>query len=223
MVFEKFKDDDGIVLLLVGSFSPLTYMHLRLLEIARDHSVENVIGGLISPVGNYYRKPGLIHARHRVKMCQMAVENSNWIDVDVFESEFPGIVSTSNLLVNIEQRIGEFFHRSIKIRLVMGADMLFTFADAALWDPVDVQSIICKHGITVIERDTSCELIKEFIDEYLGECAHKIQIIRQLVQNNISSTLLRGLIGMRQSIRYLTEDSVIEYISQENLYKAASE
>lgn len=51
-----------------GSFSPITYMHLRMFEMAMDHCAQKrfeIVGGYLSPVGDAYKKRGLASAVHR--------------------------------------------------------------------------------------------------------------------------------------------------------------
>ncbi|XP_059018771.1 nicotinamide/nicotinic acid mononucleotide adenylyltransferase 3 isoform X6 [Mustela lutreola] len=80
-----------VVLLACGSFNPITNMHLRLFEVARDHlhqtGMYQVIGGIISPVNDHYRKQGLVAAHHRVAMARLALQTSDWVRVDPWESE----------------------------------------------------------------------------------------------------------------------------------------
>lgn len=45
-----------------------------------------VIKGIISPVGDAYKKKGLISANHRVAMAKLATKNSDWVEVDDWES-----------------------------------------------------------------------------------------------------------------------------------------
>jgi len=52
-----------IVLVACGSFSPITYLHLRMFEMAKDfikHSGENfeLVGAYFSPVSDHYKKRG---------------------------------------------------------------------------------------------------------------------------------------------------------------------
>uniref|UniRef100_A0A670YIP5 Nicotinamide-nucleotide adenylyltransferase n=2 Tax=Pseudonaja textilis TaxID=8673 RepID=A0A670YIP5_PSETE len=79
-----------VILLACGSFNPITNMHLRLFELARDHLQETgkykVVKGIISPVGDAYLKKGLISASHRLTMARLATENSDWLEVDDWES-----------------------------------------------------------------------------------------------------------------------------------------
>lgn len=46
-----------------------------------------VIGGIISPVSDNYRKKDLAAAHHRVAMVRLALQTSDWIRVDPWESE----------------------------------------------------------------------------------------------------------------------------------------
>ncbi|XP_051981028.1 nicotinamide/nicotinic acid mononucleotide adenylyltransferase 1-like isoform X1 [Xyrauchen texanus] len=95
---EKIK----VVLLACGSFNPITNMHLRMFELARDHLEDTgryiVVKGIISPVGDSYKKKGLIDACHRLKMARLATENSSWITVDDWESQQPEWVETAKVV-----------------------------------------------------------------------------------------------------------------------------
>lgn len=88
---DKMKSRIPVVLLACGSFNPITNMHLRLFEVARDHlhqtGMYKVIGGIISPVNDNYRKKDLVAAHHRVAMARLALQTSDWIRVDPWESE----------------------------------------------------------------------------------------------------------------------------------------
>lgn len=67
----KMDDPDKTPLLLVacGSFSPITFLHLRMFEMAADYAKAGndfeLIGGYLSPVSDAYRKAGLASADHR--------------------------------------------------------------------------------------------------------------------------------------------------------------
>ena len=58
-----------LVLVACGSFSPVTYLHLRMFEMAKDYVRQNtefeVVGGYLSPVSDMYKKQGLLSAHHR--------------------------------------------------------------------------------------------------------------------------------------------------------------
>ena len=60
---------EPIVLVACGSFSPVTYLHLRMFEMAKDYVRQStnfeIVGGYLSPVSDQYNKPGLLSAHHR--------------------------------------------------------------------------------------------------------------------------------------------------------------
>lgn len=68
---KRLSDPDKIPVILVacGSFSPITYAHLRMFEMAQDYVRQEtnfeVVGGYMSPVGDGYKKPGLLNASRR--------------------------------------------------------------------------------------------------------------------------------------------------------------
>ncbi|XP_075821028.1 nicotinamide/nicotinic acid mononucleotide adenylyltransferase 3 isoform X2 [Microtus pennsylvanicus] len=85
------KNRIPVVLLACGSFNPITNMHLRLFEVARDHlhqtGLYQVVEGIISPVNDSYGKKDLVASHHRVAMARLALQTSDWIRVDPWESE----------------------------------------------------------------------------------------------------------------------------------------
>lgn len=83
------KAGRGIVLVECGSFNPPTYLHLSLFERAKDalekeEGIE-VCGAYLSPVHEGYRKAGLLSNEHRLNMALLAVQDSDWIQVDDWE------------------------------------------------------------------------------------------------------------------------------------------
>ncbi|XP_009870678.1 PREDICTED: nicotinamide mononucleotide adenylyltransferase 1 [Apaloderma vittatum] len=98
-----------VVLLACGSFNPITNMHLRLFELAKDYLHETgkykVIKGIISPVGDAYKKKGLISANHRVTMAKLATKNSDWVEVDDWESSQSEWLETVKVLRYHHQKL----------------------------------------------------------------------------------------------------------------------
>ncbi|XP_042852110.1 nicotinamide/nicotinic acid mononucleotide adenylyltransferase 1 isoform X4 [Panthera tigris] len=98
-----------VVLLACGSFNPITNMHLRLFELAKDYmngtGKYRVIKGVISPVGDAYKKKGLISAHHRVIMAELATKNSEWVEVDTWESLQKDWVETLKVLRHYQEKL----------------------------------------------------------------------------------------------------------------------
>ncbi|XP_051989239.1 nicotinamide/nicotinic acid mononucleotide adenylyltransferase 3-like isoform X3 [Xyrauchen texanus] len=108
-----------LVLLACGSFNPITHQHMRLFELARDHlhqtGLYRVVGGIVSPVSDGYGKQGLVVSKHRLAMARLALQSSDWVTVDDWESQQYDWTETvvtmryhySRIDAQYQQRIGE--------------------------------------------------------------------------------------------------------------------
>lgn len=54
-----------------------------------------VVGGIVSPVSDGYGKQGLVLAKHRIAMARLALQSSNWVTVDEWESQQPDWTETA--------------------------------------------------------------------------------------------------------------------------------
>ncbi|XP_032049457.1 nicotinamide/nicotinic acid mononucleotide adenylyltransferase 3 [Aythya fuligula] len=241
-----------LILLACGSFNPITNMHMRLFELARDHLHQTgryqVIEGIMSPVNDDYRKKGLVPARHRVAMAKLALETSDWIRVDPWESEQETWTETVKVLrhhYNESLRLLQYKKEFIKnkqplegstenslsshytvlpeLKLLCGADFLQTFQTPNLWKKEHVKEIVEKFGLVCISRAGSdpARFISE--SELLTKFQHNIFLVKEWIQNEISATQIRYALCRGLSVKYLVPDSVISYIAHHNIYTEESE
>ncbi|XP_072026696.1 nicotinamide/nicotinic acid mononucleotide adenylyltransferase 1-like isoform X2 [Amphiura filiformis] len=98
-----------VVLLACGSFNPITNMHLRMFEIARDYLQRlgkyQVIGGLVSPVNDAYAKKDLISGKHRAEMCKLALQSSDWVKTSTWELERDCWTETAKVLKHFDSEL----------------------------------------------------------------------------------------------------------------------
>ncbi|XP_078699559.1 nicotinamide/nicotinic acid mononucleotide adenylyltransferase 1-like isoform X1 [Branchiostoma floridae x Branchiostoma belcheri] len=98
-----------VVLLACGCFNPITNMHLRLFELARDHlertGLFKVVEGIISPAHDKYGKKGLVPSTDRVAMAQLALSTSDWVRVDSWESEQKGWLETAVVARHLKRQV----------------------------------------------------------------------------------------------------------------------
>ncbi|KAL5471043.1 hypothetical protein EMCRGX_G029117 [Ephydatia muelleri] len=213
-----------IVLVLCGSFNPITHLHLRMFERARDILQQTgkykVEGGIISPVHDAYGKKGLAEAKHRVAMCDLAVQTSEWIRVDHWESQQDGWKRTRETLAYLQGKVSaEYKDQDVTVKMLCGADLLESFSKPGLWASEDIVEFVSKYGLAVISRNGyNAQVFVESRDEL---CARKenIHIIPEVIYNDVSATKIRLSISKGESVKYLIPDSVIEYIRQHNLYQ----
>lgn len=160
----------NIVLMACGSFNPPTPMHFRMFEIARDYfrqmGTHEVVGGIISPVHDAYKKTGLVAATHRINMLKLGLQSSDWIRVSDWETRQDGWTRTKQALHYHQNYINSCFqedgdttdhqlnswlpdertdnhnNQPVQVKLLCGADILESFSVPNLWDPADVSENI---------------------------------------------------------------------------------
>lgn len=220
-----------LVLVACGSFSPITHMHLRMFEMAVDHVRQNmsdeyeVIGGYISPVSDRYNKAGLASAAHRVRMCELATEQtSEWLMVDPWEAMQPEYQPTAVVLDHVYSEVQALLPngegaKKLQVSLLCGADLLMSMLPG-VWSIHDLDHILGTYGLFVIERSgTSVGEALAQLKEINPEWVENIHIIRQLIANDISSTSIRQFLRLGWSVNYLQPWCVIEYIREHGLYE----
>ncbi|CDH09359.1 probable Nicotinamide-nucleotide adenylyltransferase 1 [Zygosaccharomyces bailii ISA1307] len=221
-----------LVVVACGSFSPITYLHLRMFEMALDAIREQtrfeVIGGYYSPVSDNYQKPGLAAAVHRVRMCELACERtSSWLMVDAWESLQPTYTRTAKVLdhfnyeVNVKRGgvstiTGE--KMGVKIMLLAGGDLIESMGEPNVWADADLHHILGNYGCLILERTGSD--VRSFLlsHDIMYEHRRNVLVIKQLIYNDISSTKVRLFLRRNMSVQYLLPNSVIRYIQEHGLY-----
>jgi len=234
-----------VVFLAVGAYNPPTNMHLRMFELAKDYfckSGHQVLGGIISPVHDLYGKKGLLPAVHRIAMVKLAVQSSDWIHFSDWETQQEGwsrtavslnfhkralhelnSTSTFDWVTKIQKKIPERNPNDpvdIKVKLLCGADLLESFSVPGLWKDEDIENIVRNYGLVVITR-SDCNP-KKFIYEsdLLTRLQDDIDIVPEWITNEISSTKIRRALRRQESVKYLIQDPVIDYIKDNNLYSS---
>jgi predicted NAD-dependent protein-ADP-ribosyltransferase YbiA (DUF1768 family) len=88
-------DKQPVVLLSMGSFNPIHNQHVNMFEIAKreieaQDPNKKVVAGYISPLPktSYFLKneikDGIIDCNHRIKMIELATEDSDWLNLDIW-------------------------------------------------------------------------------------------------------------------------------------------
>ncbi|KAI0062410.1 Nucleotidylyl transferase [Artomyces pyxidatus] len=220
---QRFPEKQPIVLVACGSFSPVTYLHLRMFEMAVDYVRQNtdfeIVGGYMSPVSDKYKKPGLLSATDRVTMCTLATEQtSTWLMVDPWEA-VQSYQRTAVVLDHFEHEIntvlGGVQGRPVRVVLLAGSDLIGTMSEPGVWSEDDLDHILGKYGVFTIERAGSD---MDQATEALAHWRHNIFFVPQLIQNDVSSTKVRLFIRRGLSVRYLLPAPVVDYIEQNHLY-----
>jgi len=105
--------------------------------------------------------------------------------------------------------------RHVRIMLLAGSDLISTMSEPGVWSEADLGHILGGYGTFIIERSGTD--VAQATDA-LSAWRSNIYIIRQLIQNDVSSTKVRLFIRRGFSVRYLLPVAVIEYIERHGLY-----
>lgn len=147
-------------------------------ELARDHFNETeshqVVGGILSPVHDSYRKKDLISSRFRIQMAKIALKNSDWIRLSDWECQQEDWTRTRLTLQYHQNYVNSYSHLSImdnnvndlipsflpgnmkeiagdiKLKLLCGADLLESFSVPGLWKNEDVRTFCCQSFLLLI-------------------------------------------------------------------------
>ncbi|KAL8582899.1 hypothetical protein ACOMHN_043492 [Nucella lapillus] len=93
-------------------------MHLRMFELGRDALNRtgrfSVVGGIISPVGDAYKKKDLVPSKDRCNMVRQALKTSDWIKLDTWESEQSKWLETAKVMTHHQATIESQHNGNIK-------------------------------------------------------------------------------------------------------------
>lgn len=186
-----------------GTFNPVHYGHLLNAESVRqEYSLDRI---LFIPDKKPVHKPGtdLADPYDRMNMLKLAVSGNSYFEVSDIEikSEKP-----SYTIYTLES-LAELYPDA-ELFLIIGSD---SFNELDTWR--SYMEIISRVHVIVMKRPDSTELRSDIMalgDSFLFHDNPMIEI---------SSTTIREHIKKGLSARYMTPDSVIEYIYSKGLYK----
>jgi len=233
-----------LILIACGSFSPPTPLHLRMFEIAKDYFEKtgfyDVIGGIISPTHDAYGKAGLVAGVHRCAMIKLASRSSNWIRLSDWEVQQNQWSRTRQVLQHHKNFMNNYIKsvntqndadlpgwlpktlkeckNNVHLKVLCGADLLESFSVPNLWAEEDIEDIVGNYGIVVISRNGSNPERFIFDSDMLSKLRNNITLITNWVPNEVSSSMIRRLIAREESVKYLIDDTVLDYINRHGLY-----
>mmetsp|Transcript_6920 Transcript_6920/g.10894 ORF Transcript_6920/g.10894 Transcript_6920/m.10894 type:complete len:256 (-) Transcript_6920:41-808(-) len=224
----KTETNDGrprLVLVMCGSFNPITFMHLRLMEVGRDWAERqlgfHVIGGILSPVNDAYWKPGLQAACHRLRMCELATVDSDWIATDTWEAQQASFVRSLLVLEHVRLEVGRVVaNGDIRVKLMSGADLVESMLIPNVWQQDLLTRLLEEHGVLYVDRPGSDVDAAVAKSPLLSRFQHNLHAVKDWLQSNLSSTRVRENICLGLSVKYLVADEVANYVKDHHLYQA---
>ena len=196
--------------ILGGSFNPIHYGHLILAEnVRKEATLDKVI---IMPA---YASPFKLNKKsaspqHRYQMVRLAVEGNEGLEASDFESASGRVSYTIDTMRMLEEKLGS----ECQLCFITGADSIL---EIERWkEPAE---LLRRYTFLVGGRPGYRDAELEEYAEYLRkEYRAEVRVI-DIPKADISSTEIRRRSMAGKSIRYLTPDSVAEYIKSNGLYR----
>ena len=203
-----------------GTFNPVHYGHLRsALELVEHLQLDHL--DLMPCAQPVHREQPVCSAQHRAAMVELAVAGEPRLGCDRRELEREGLSYSYDSLVGIRQELGS--RRGLC--LVMGCDAVQGIAQwyrgEELLDIAHVV-VIARPGWKLPDSGVVADWLASHrcVDPtQLHRQAAGLIYVEELRPLAISSTEIRSLLQLRQSVRYLLPEPVLDYIDQHHLYR----
>ncbi|MGI6205544.1 MAG: nicotinate-nucleotide adenylyltransferase [Anaerovoracaceae bacterium] len=193
-----------------GSFNPIHYGHLVLAEHARDAAgLDKVI--LVPAFESPFKKgTGGESSVHNLEMARLAVEGNDCLEVSSIEVDRGEMSYTVDTMRKISGKCGP----DDRLYFIMGADSFFGLEH---W--MGSKELLSRYSF-VVGRRPGCETgkLEETADWFRKQYNADILIV-PVPQVEISSTDIRERFRTGRSVKYLTPDSVIDYVMRHGLYR----
>lgn len=212
----------GLILLQLGTFSPPSVSHVRLLLSAyetvraRLNSDEIISGAYVSPVGCQYNKMSArsIKWEHRVNMCYLAFRSVQWAEVSSWEAK-QGKFTRSHIVVShILSNLSKTFPGCIfSVYIVCGQDLRVGMRDRSKWPLESVRCLQQKVKGFIVKRRTDGDAPSPEEED------NEDDVWIEGWVGNLSSTQIRETIQDGRSIHLMAPQAVENYISTHQLYR----
>lgn len=191
-----------------GTFDPIHIGHLILAEEAHFQLGLDTV--YVVPAGDppHKRHRRLTPAPHRIRMCELATADIDYIVVSPIDAERPGPHYTSDMVRIMRRNVGD----DVELYFLMGMDSLRdlpTWYEAA-WLVENCRLVaLSRHDVT---------LDWDALEAALPGVRAKVTIL-DMPELEISSNALQQRVRTGQPIRHQVPRVVKEYIFAHNLYR----
>jgi nicotinate-nucleotide adenylyltransferase len=192
-----------------GTFNPIHNGHLLIAQEAIDkYNLDKVF---FIPSGKPPHKKGIeiIDSKHRYNMVIEATKNNNKFEVLDIELNREGYTFTIDTLKEFKSR-----YQKYNLHYIIGADVVL---DLKNWKNSEEIFKICSF-IAFLRPGKNDSEVKKEVERLSYKYAVNIKLF-ETIYFEVSSSNIRNRIINNSSIRYLVQDSVINYINKNNLYK----
>lgn len=206
-----------------GSFNPVHCGHL---SVARDVKATLKLDrmALMPAAQSPLKGVHSVSAEHRATMLELAVASHPELDLDLRELSRKGPSYTFDSLKELREALG----LQASLYFIMGDDLLPSLTRWSRW-----QEILHYAHVVVVSRPGVFPAVPATVKEWWNHHEMSLEALHQsscggvwrvecpLV--NVSSTAIRAAIELGSPVSEVIPDSVLEYITQHNLYAIPSQ
>lgn len=194
--------------ILGGTFDPVHLAHLMIAEHARSELSLDAVWLMPTGKSPHKDETGLTPIADRLAMLNAAVADNPQLSVSTFEIDEPEVSYT----YRTAERLAKAYP-SERFYYILGADSLKNFG---IWRHPEIISRHF-HLLAAVRDGEDREALEALADDYLERFGTRITVL-DVPNFSLSSTDIRSRIAAGRSIRYLTTDPVISYITEHQLY-----
>ena len=179
-----------------GSFNPPTLAHKRIIQTLLNTDPKSEV--IVVPVGNDYKKIGLIDIEHRLNMLQRMLFGMSRVTISRLEIDEPyqGTLATLNKLSETYPQIS----------YVIGSDQL---SDIKKW--IDAETLLAKYPFIIMMRNNMHPDEAEFMVNGLSHDFHYIHFDQPMASTDIRHK--------KHGYEKNLDVSVLAYIEEHHLYE----
>ncbi|MBR5731202.1 MAG: nicotinate-nucleotide adenylyltransferase [Firmicutes bacterium] len=193
-----------------GSFDPIHYGHLILAAQVRELSGLDKVIFMPAYVNPFKVDSPPASGHDRLRMIELAIEGADGLEVSDLEISKEGPSYSVDTLNELHQKLGD----DVKLVFLLGSDNLKRILD---WKKSE--ELINDYGlIAVCRKGESRDEINRHADRIRSIYPNADIQLFETPELEISSSEIREKLRFGQDITFLTPDSVIDYIDQENIY-----
>lgn len=192
-----------------GTFNPIHTGHLILAEAAYEaYDLDEV---LFVPSGHSYMKDQseILDAKTRVHMTGLAIEDNPHFALSTIEIDRDGNSYSYETLETLRKQ-----NPNTEYFFIVGADTLFALET---WKHPEILLPSCTILVAVRNGVSTEKMQKQaaYLEQKFGGC---IKLLPTL-NIEISSTDIRKRLSEGRDVKYLVQDSVLQFIHKNDLYK----